>query len=81
VANVIGKARLIVLPVNRFGWITSFDPTRTTAVGLAPGAGPPLALGALFAVPLLRRRRSTLQRRDERLDGFGGFLADRGRWR
>jgi signal peptidase I len=81
VANVIGKARLIVLPVNRFGWITSFDPTKTTAVGLAPDAGPPLALGALFAVPLLRRRRTTLQRRDERLDGLDGFLADRGRWR
>jgi signal peptidase I len=82
VANVIGKARLIVLPVGRFGWIDSFDPTKTTAVGLGPaGTGPPLALGALFVVPLLRRRRSTLDRRDEQRDGYGGFLADRRRWR
>jgi signal peptidase I len=81
VDNVIGKARLIVLPINRFGWITSFDPTKTTAVGLAPGAGPPLALGALFVVPLMRRRRTTLDRRTERLDGFAGFLPDRRRWR
>jgi signal peptidase I len=80
VVNVIGKARLIVLPVNRFGWIDSFDPAATTAVGLAPGAGAPLALGALFAVPLLRRRR-TLLRRDEGLDGYDGVLADRRRWR
>jgi hypothetical protein len=42
VANVIGKARWIVLPFDRFGPIKSVDP-QTTAVGMpAPGSGGPV---------------------------------------
>jgi signal peptidase I len=62
VANVIGKARLIVLPLDRFGWIPQTDP-QTTAVGMgATGAGTPLALGVLGAIPFaLGRRRLRLR--------------------
>jgi signal peptidase I len=58
IANVIGQARLIVMPFDRFGTVAVVDP-QTDAVGLAaataPGAPPVLAL--LAAVPLLRRPR------------------------
>ncbi len=59
VENVIGQARLIVLPFARFGWISSVDPQPADAVGLGPGAGVPLALGMLGTLPvaLWRRRR------------------------
>jgi signal peptidase I len=70
VADVIGKARLIVLPFSRFGWIPQTDP-QTTAVGMgAPaGSGTPLALGLLGTLPLAfgRRRR---QLRDATLHEF-----------
>jgi len=61
VENVIGQARLIVLPFDRFGWVPSQDP-QSTAVGMAvqdAAAGAPLALGMLGTLPiaLLRRRR------------------------
>jgi signal peptidase I len=52
VGNVIGRARLIVMPFSRFGGIASVDP-HSNAVGM--GAG-----GALVALPglvALRRRR------------------------
>ncbi|MGI5128988.1 signal peptidase I [Pseudonocardia sp. CA-107938] len=58
VANVIGKARLIVLPFPRFGWIPSADP-QNLSVGLGP-AGDAAGFGAVAlaaALPLLRRRR------------------------
>jgi signal peptidase I len=70
VDNVIGQARVIVLPFTRFGWIDSIDP-QTTAVGLpAPGSGVdgPLALGLLAALPLAVRRR--------RLDRSGADVDD-----
>lgn len=64
VANVIGQARVVVLPISRFGWIDAVDP-RTT-VGLpAPGSdvGAPLALGLLGRLPPAVRSR-------RRPDGF-----------
>jgi len=68
VANVIGQARLIVLPFGRFGWIDSIDPQATPAVGMgvSDGAGAPLALGMLGTLPLAVWRR----RRAERGDPF-----------
>ena len=58
IANVIGQARLIVMPFDRFGTIAAVDP-QTDAVGLAAGttAGAPPVLALLAAVPLLRRPR------------------------
>ncbi|WP_433279753.1 signal peptidase I [Pseudonocardia xinjiangensis] len=71
VANVIGKARVIVLPLSRFGWIASIDP-QSTAVGMpAPGvpAGAPLGLGLVGTLPLALWRRR-LHRPDAELWGF-----------
>jgi signal peptidase I len=59
VTNVIGKARMIVLPFSRFSWIDAVDP-HSTAVGMGgPPAGAPAALGLIGTLPfaLLRRRR------------------------
>jgi signal peptidase I len=60
VENVIGLARMIVLPFDRFGFIHSDNP-QTTPVGMqeGPAAGAPLALGLIGTLPLavLRRRR------------------------
>jgi signal peptidase I len=71
VDDVIGKARLIVLPFPRFGWIAAVDP-HSTAVGMpAQGTDPtaPLGLGLVAAVPLLLGRRR-LDRLDADLLGF-----------
>jgi signal peptidase I len=69
VANVIGKARVIVLPFDRFGWVQSVDP-QTTAVGMGgAGSGAPLALGLLGTLPLAFGRRR-LQLRDAALHEF-----------
>jgi signal peptidase I len=56
IANVIGQARLIVMPFDRFATVAAVDP-QTDAVGLAAGtaAGAPPVLALLAAVPLLRR--------------------------
>jgi signal peptidase I len=61
VENVIGQARMIVLPFDRLGWVAAQNP-QSTAVGMGAqdaGAGAPLALGLLGVLPLalLRRRR------------------------
>ena len=58
IANVIGQARLIVMPFDRFGTIAAVDP-QTDAVGLAAGttAAAPPVLALLAVVPLLRRPR------------------------
>jgi signal peptidase I len=58
VGNVIGKARLIVLPFPRFGWIPAANP-QSSSVGLgsssdAAGLG---AVALVAALPLVRRRR------------------------
>ncbi|QYN40644.1 signal peptidase I [Pseudonocardia sp. DSM 110487] len=63
VENVIGQARMIVLPFDRLGWVTAQNP-QSTAVGMAAqdaAEGAPLALGLLGTLPiaLLRRRRRT----------------------
>lgn len=55
VDNVIGKARIIVLPPNRWGGVTDHDP-QTNAQVVALGApawqeGIPLGVGAVAAVP------------------------------
>jgi signal peptidase I len=61
VENVIGQARMIVLPFDRLGWVAAQNP-QSAAVGMAAqdaAAGAPLALGLLGTLPiaLLRRRR------------------------
>jgi signal peptidase I len=66
VANVIGKARVIVLPPNRWGGISDHDPQATAMPVLGPGApawqsGLPAAAGVLLAggtgLAVRRRRR------------------------
>jgi signal peptidase I len=71
VANVIGQARVIVLPVSRFGWVSSIDP-QSTAVGMpapAAPAGAPLGLALLGTLPFAAWRRR-LYRQDPELWGF-----------
>lgn len=77
IANVIGKARLIVLPFARFGWIAAVDP-HSAAVGMGPAgmgaagaAGAPLALGLFGTLPLAwgRRRRQLRNELAEFLPG------------
>ncbi len=64
VDNVIGKARLIVLPFPRFGWIPGADP-QSASVGLGSvdsaadsgtGDGLPAGFALVAMLPLLRRR-------------------------
>jgi len=69
VANVIGKARLKVLPINRFGWISSPDPQSPEPVGMGAGGGAPLALGLVGTLPLAAGRRWRNRLADE-LDEF-----------
>jgi signal peptidase I len=58
IANVIGRARLIVMPLDRFSTIESVNPQGSaTALGAADGAAAPAALGLLGVVPLALRRR------------------------
>lgn len=64
VENVIGQARLIVLPVNRFGLVPQTDPQQTQALG-ALGAGVPAALGLLGTLPLALARRRRLRFADD----------------
>ncbi|HXV92478.1 MAG TPA: signal peptidase I [Pseudonocardia sp.] len=72
VENVIGQARLIVLPFDRLGVVESVDP-RTAAVGMAGDAVPaPAAAAALGVLPLL-----VLRRRSRPGTGIDGFLPDR----
>ena len=59
ISNVIGLARMIVMPFDRFGRIASVDP-HANAVGMAAGSGselPGATLALLAAVPVLRRPR------------------------
>ncbi|HEX5813331.1 MAG TPA: signal peptidase I [Pseudonocardia sp.] len=59
ISNVIGLARMIVMPFDRFGRIASVDP-HANAVGMAAGSGselPPATLALVAAVPVLRRPR------------------------
>ena len=69
VANVIGKARLIVLPFPRFGWIGAVNPQKAAVAMPLPDGGAPLGLGLIGALTLLALRRR-LDRRDAELDGF-----------
>jgi signal peptidase I len=76
VANVIGKARMIVLPFSRFGPIGSVDPQITALGPATAGSAPltgddavPLTLGLLGVLPLARTRR--------RRADLDGFLPDR----
>ncbi|MEJ8279183.1 signal peptidase I [Pseudonocardia spirodelae] len=67
-SNIIGKVRLIVLPFDRFGWVSAVDPQVTTADAAgAPGlpGGLPLALGIMGTLPLAANRRLTLRARAE----------------
>jgi signal peptidase I len=71
VENVIGQARLIVLPFGRFGWIDAINP-QTTAVGMAAADadGVPLTLGLVGVLPLAVAGRRPLARSDAELDDF-----------
>ncbi len=71
VGNVIGKARVIVLPFTRFGWLGSVNPQQTVVGMPAPGSdtGVPLALGLFGVFPLVASRRRALQREAD-LEGF-----------
>lgn len=61
--NVIGKTRVIVLPVSRWQTVGSPDITRATALGApVPTQEAPLLLGMLGAWPVLRMSRSGAQR-------------------
>ncbi|WP_372476844.1 signal peptidase I, partial [Pseudonocardia terrae] len=67
VANVIGKARMKVLPISRFGFIDSTNPQQPQAAALGVAEdGAPLALGVFGVVPFwLLRRRSLLAAEEE----------------
>jgi signal peptidase I len=67
IANVIGRARMIVLPFARFGSITSPNPQATVAaVGMGAGdTGAPVGLGMVALLPLI-----VLRRRERDLGGF-----------
>ena len=71
VENVIGKARLKVLPFDRFGIIHAPDPQSAEPVGMGGTEGAPLALGLLGTLPLAvgRSRRSRLSGVDD-IDDF-----------
>jgi signal peptidase I len=56
VDNVIGKARMKVLPVSRFGFIDSTDPQNSAL---------PLGLGVIGVLPFALYRRRMLEREDE----------------
>ncbi|MEU6697358.1 signal peptidase I [Pseudonocardia sp. NPDC046786] len=64
-ANVIGKARLIVLPFDRFGWLGSTNPQTATASAAGLPDGLPLALGMMGALPFALGRRRMLRARAE----------------
>lgn len=66
-ANVIGKVRLIVLPFDRFGWVSAVDPQTTAGAAGLPGlpGGLPLALGIMGTLPLAAGRRRALLARAE----------------
>ncbi|MBP2370101.1 signal peptidase I [Pseudonocardia parietis] len=65
--NIIGKVRLVVLPFDRFGWVSAVDPQTTATAAATPGLpdGVPLALGIMGAFPLAVGRRRTLRARAE----------------
>ncbi|MGH3887322.1 MAG: signal peptidase I [Pseudonocardiaceae bacterium] len=60
VDNVIGKARLIVLPLARWQGVADHDPQQATALGAPVSSGPswpgglPLAAGLVLSWPVLR---------------------------
>lgn len=69
VTDVIGKARVIVLPVGRWGGVPDTDPQAQVSALGAPTwtSGAPLAAGVLGAVPLVwvsRRLRSRFRQAD-----------------
>jgi len=65
VGNVIGKARLIVLPPSRFGGVSDHDPQAAPAAAMGAPAwqqGLPLGAGALLAFPTLAASRAVKRR-------------------
>jgi signal peptidase I len=82
VANVIGKARLIVMPFNRFGGIPDTNPQVVASGGPQATPGLPLAVVLIGALPLVQRRRRWLDRGSpdaDWLDPRGGDRWIRGR--
>jgi hypothetical protein len=57
----------VVLPFDRFGWVSAVDPQTTATAAATPGLpdGVPLALGIMGAFPLAVGRRRTLRARAE----------------
>ncbi len=75
--NVIGKARFIVLPLNRIQGISDPNP-QLAALPASTPSGPPLALGVIGTLPLAagrfwrrRRRDRTAARGPDRRDSAG----------
>jgi signal peptidase I len=68
VSNVIGKARVIVLPLSRWQGISDPNPQQPTSLGApgpsgsSPPPGLPLAAGLLFSWPVLRGGRLLRER-------------------
>ena len=68
ISNVIGKARLIVLPVSRWQGIADPDPQPAKPVGALPASTPfwpadlPLSAGLLLSWPVLRGGRALRER-------------------
>jgi signal peptidase I len=57
ISNVIGQARLIVMPFDRFGRVVSVDPQDAVGMALGTTPGAPAAAALLVALPLVRRPR------------------------
>ena len=83
VSNVIGKARLIVLPPTRWGFVTTVDPQAQASALGAPAwqEGLPAGLGLAFAFPTVwlgrRFRRRLFDRFVGSVDPLGhDFLGD-----
>ncbi|MGH3773424.1 MAG: signal peptidase I [Pseudonocardiaceae bacterium] len=62
VSNVIGKARVIVLPLSRWQIISDPDPQHTTVLGAAEPAGLPLSAGLVLTWPVPRGGRGPRER-------------------
>ncbi|HEY0812805.1 MAG TPA: signal peptidase I [Pseudonocardia sp.] len=65
IANVIGRARMVVLPFSRVGSIPSPNPQAVTTTAMGGDAGAPVALGMIGLLPLVAVRR-----RERELGGF-----------
>jgi signal peptidase I len=70
VENVIGKARMKVLPISRFGFIDDTNPQTRNAALAAAANGAPAALAVFGVLPLVLVRRRLLSREEDFLPGL-----------